>query len=272
VFENLNRFLSQNQKYSRLKVGQFVWRIRSGSLDANLQELLDNPDIHLPNVTNLLRVDRPSTSVARVSNFFLKRYNRTRPFKTLKSTIRIAPADRAFSMAGDLERAGILTPRALAVANKRLARVLLRSYLVTEDIGEARTLDQWQGHRRQAARQVAALVARLHDAGFIHRDLNPTNLLFNRRNQLLVVDLDTMRRLRLVPEHLAIRDVARFSRQSMLSQKISVSDRVCFLKEYCRVRGIAGWRPWWKQIGLLNRVEDERLARKSERRSRARDI
>jgi tRNA A-37 threonylcarbamoyl transferase component Bud32 len=268
VFENSDPSLWHNREFSRVKAGGFAWWVRRASLDDRLQKVLDNPDGYLPDVTNLPLTLRPSTSVSRVSNFFLKRYNRARPTKLLKSIFRCAPAQRAFDLACDLERVGILTPRALAVANKRLARVLLRSYLVTENIEEAKTLDQWQGHRGQAARQVAALVARLHDAGFIHRDLNPTNVLFNQLNQLLFVDLDTMRRVRLVPEYLAMDDVARFSRKALLCSKILLSDRVRFLKEYCRLRGVAGWRSWWKQIDHFNLIEYERLARKSKSPSR----
>jgi serine/threonine protein kinase len=263
VFEGSNHFPNPKSEFSRLKAGGFAWRVRCESLDATLQKLLDNPDLYLPDVTNLPLAHRPSTSVTRVFNFFLKRYNRARPTKLFKSVFRIAPAQRAFGLACDLERAGILTPRALAVSNKRVGRVLLRSYLVTENIEEAKTLDQWPGHRGQAARQVADLIARLHGAGFIHRDLNPTNVLFNQFNQLFFVDLDTMRRICPVPEYLAMDDVARFSRKALLCPKISLSNRARFLKEYCRLRGVAGWRSWWKQIDHLNRREDERLARKS---------
>jgi tRNA A-37 threonylcarbamoyl transferase component Bud32 len=162
-----------------------------------------------------------------------------------------------------LEQVGILTPRALAVANKRCARVLLRSYLVTETIQEASILDQCQADRIEAARNVAALVARLHDEGFIHRDLNPTNVLFDQGDRLLFVDLDTMRYLRVVPPRRALDDLARFSRKALLSSRISRTGRARFLKEYCRLRGFADWCSWWRHIEHLNCLEYGRLARKS---------
>jgi len=263
VFGNSTRSLWHNREFRHLKAGGFNWWVRRSFLDDNLRRVLENPDRYLPDLTNLPPGDRPSTSVARVSNFFLKRYNRARPSKMFKSIFRIAPAHRAFSLAHHLERVGIPTPRAMAVASERFARVLLRSYLVTENIQDARTLEQCGGDRIQAARNAAALVARLHDEGFIHIDLNPTNVLFNQFNQTLFVDLDTMRYIRLVPENRALDDLARFSREAVPSSKISRSNRARFLKEYCRLRGFGDWHSWWRHIEHLNRLEYARLARKS---------
>jgi tRNA A-37 threonylcarbamoyl transferase component Bud32 len=246
-----------------LNAGGFNWWVRRSALDDNLRKLLENPNDSLQDLAGLPPGDRPSTNVVRVSSFFLKRYNRVRPFKMFKSIFRIAPAQRAFCLAHHLERVGILTPRAIAVAIERVARVLFRSYLVTEHVQDAKTLEQCEGDRNQACLAVAALLSRLHGKGFVHRDLNPTNVLFDHGHQPLFVDLDTMRYVRQVPETQSMDDVARFSRKALLSGRISRSDRARFLKEYCRQRGFADWRSWWRRIEHLNRLEFERLARKS---------
>lgn len=262
VFKKPARSLRRDPEFQRVKAGGYTWWVRETSLDDDLLRVLEKPDSYLPDLTSLAPRERPSTSVAHVSNFFLKRFNRARPTKMFKSIFRIAPAQRAFCLANHLEQAGILTPRALAVTNKRSVRVLLRSYLVTENIPNATTLEQCRG-RIPAAVEVASLLARLHREGFVHRDLNPTNILFDRNRRLLFVDLDTMRYIRHVPEPRAMDDVARFSRKALLSARISRSDRARFLKEYCRLRGVTDWRSWWRLIEGLNCHEYERLARKS---------
>jgi len=257
---------SRHKEFQYLKAGRFRWLVHRSELDDTLRKLLENPDRHLPDLWNVPLGERPSTSIAHVSGFFLKRFNRASPTKMLKSVFRIAPSLRAFRMAWHLEGLGIPTARALAVTNKRFARVLLRGYLVTEVLHEAKTLEQWGGNRIQAARSVSALVARLHGAGFVHRDLNSTNVLFNQFHEPCVVDLDTMRYIRQVPAHLALDDLARFSRKALLCPKISRADRARFLKEYCRLRRMPDWRSAWNRIEQLNRVEYARLARKSDRK------
>jgi tRNA A-37 threonylcarbamoyl transferase component Bud32 len=264
VLENSPRSLRHNHAFHHWKTGGFCWLVRRAWLDDNLRELLGNPDRYLENLTGLPPGDWPSTSVARVSTFFLKRYNRASPAKMFKSIFRIAPAHRAFCLAHHLEQVGIPTPRVLAVANKRIARVLLRSYLVTENIQYARTLEQCEGVRIRAALAAASLLARLHDEGFIHRDLNPRNLLFDQNRRLLFVDLDTMRYVHRVTEDRALHDLARFSRQALLCAKVSRTDRARFLKEYCRLRRTTNWRSCWNRIAELDRAEFARLARKSD--------
>ena len=237
MFGKSNRSIQHAREFQRVKAGGYVWCVRRSALDDNFQKLLENPESHLLNAGKLPPGSRFSTNVASVSNFFLKRYSRARPSKLFKGIFRIAPAQRAFELACDLERVGILTPRVLAVAHKRVARVPLKSYLVTENLDGAMTLEQLEGDRMQAACDVALLVAQLHGEGFVHRDLNPTNIMFNRERRFLFVDLDTMRYIRAVPEHQALDDLARFSRKALLSAKISRSDRARFLKEYCHLRG-----------------------------------
>jgi tRNA A-37 threonylcarbamoyl transferase component Bud32 len=233
-----------------VRLGRLSWVIRSGTLTPELRGVLEDPDRHLCGETGRFRPVRknPATHVAVVGGYFLKRYNRDRPGRLVKSFFRLVPAQRAFDMALRLEQAGIDTPQVLAVAHRRAWGMLLGSYLITEYRPEAVTAFRWEGNHRRAARSLAGFVARLHDAGFFHRDLHLANLMMESAGNPLLIDLDGMRYLGRLSERKARWELARFSRNALKARHISRSTRGHFLAEYCRLRRLGSWRDWWKRI------------------------
>ena len=233
-----------------VRMGNLAWRVRGGALTSTLLDLLENPDRYLPDKRDSHHPARRGfpTSIAPVSGYFLKRYNRDRPGRLLKSFFRLVPAQRAFDMAVQLEKAGIDTPAAVAVAHQRRCGMLLKSYLVTVFRAEAVTALKWKGNPRPAARRLAGFVARLHDGGFFHRDLHLANLMLEGEGHPLLVDLDGMRYLGRISERKALWELARFSRNALKAPHISRSTRGHFLAEYCRLRGLGSWKSWWRRI------------------------
>ena len=108
--------------------------------------------------------------MGRAGGVVLKRYNLRKLTNLLKDLFRASKARRAFRKAYHLELAGVPTARPLATADRRLGGLLLRSYLLMEEIPDAQHLGQWRGDPYVAARTAAALLPKLHHEGFRHRD------------------------------------------------------------------------------------------------------
>jgi len=153
--------------------------------------------------------------------------------------------------AAKLEAIGVPTITPVALGERRVRNFLLENFLVTKEIPDTLPLDEFverrlplmpaarQGRlRRDLARVLADLTARLHDAGFVHQDFHPGNLLIrlgpDDSLKLAVIDLDALRMAsRLswadVRENLALLNHYFWSRCNR-------SDRFRFLQAYLKAR------------------------------------
>jgi serine/threonine protein kinase len=153
--------------------------------------------------------------------------------------------------AAKLEAIGVPTITPVALGERRVRRFLLENYLVTKEIPDTQPLDEFvecqlpliepvrQGRlRRDLARVLADLTARLHDAGFVHKDFHPGNLLIRIEPddtlRLAVIDLDALRVTRRlswdgVRENLALLNHYFWSRCNR-------ADRYRFLTAYLKAR------------------------------------
>src|SRR5262249_40447474 len=91
---------------------------------------------------------------------------------------------------GDLRAIGVPTITPIALGEQRKRLFLFATYLITPEAPDAiplnefieRRLPQWPPLRQARVRQrlasaLAALTARLHNAGFVHQDFHPGNIL-----------------------------------------------------------------------------------------------
>ena len=153
--------------------------------------------------------------------------------------------------AAKLEAIGVPTITPVALGERRVRKFLLENYLVTKEIPDTVPLDEFvecrlpliepvrQGRlRRDLARVLADLTARLHDAGFVHQDFHPGNLLIRIEPddtlRLAVIDLDALRVTRRlswdgVRENLALLNHYFWSRCNR-------ADRYRFLAAYLKAR------------------------------------
>jgi 3-deoxy-D-manno-octulosonic acid kinase len=189
----------------------------------------------------------------------------------VKGALSLSRAGRAWRMAHALERAGVATPRAVAVTGTGWWPARRPSFLVTEEIPGAVTLDAWRGPRIEAARRLGELVARLHAGGFSHPDLNAGNLVLDPAGRPWLVDLDTARRLgptsrlRAVGRFHAVGDLARLARRVAVFPGITRTDRLRFLQRYAEVNGDGDWRRWWRLVALRAEAAQARRARRTAR-------
>jgi tRNA A-37 threonylcarbamoyl transferase component Bud32 len=188
-----------------------------------------------------------------------------------------------------LARIGVPTISPIALGEQRKGTFLFENYLVTRAIAGMVPLDEFVEcrlaeldlSRRARVRQalavaVAELTARLHDAGLIHQDFHPGNLLVGLevgdRPRLAMIDLDALRVRRDlgwadVRENLALlnhyfwlrcdrSDRQRFLRAYLLSRGVEPPDLGDFargIEEATRAWAERLWRRWGRRCQGSNK-------------------
>jgi tRNA A-37 threonylcarbamoyl transferase component Bud32 len=238
LFRRSKRCLRRNREFEIERAGGLKWHIRVPFCNATLRQILQDPDRFLESQAQILKPGRTST-VGRNDGVVLKRFNLRKFFSLVKDLGRSSRARRAYQQAYHLELLGIPTARSIATADRRVCGLLTRSYFLMQEIAGARDLGTiLRGGDPPAGliEQVAALVARLHEEGFSHRDLKETNLMLDDRDTLHVLDLDGLKFMERVPERRAALDLLRLARGTGAYPAVTRRHRVQFLVKYCRLR------------------------------------
>jgi serine/threonine protein kinase len=153
-----------------------------------------------------------------------------------------------------LRAIGVDTIDPIALGEQRKRAFLFENYLITLAIPQTVPLDEFverilprmaperQAKVRQSlAREIAVLTAHLHDAGLIHQDFHPGNLLVrfdaDDRPHLSLIDLDALRSTRRLDWRVAMKNLALLNHYFWL--RCSRADRRRFLGEYLRSRKMA---------------------------------
>ena len=232
--------------------GPIRWKLRAGVEVGALESLLRDPDRFLTD-RQLLIADSALITLGQVpplepngSKLVLRRLNYGRWRHRLRDLFRATRAERAFRHGLELERAGVNTPRNIAVGVERVLRWPRRAYLLTEWVPEAVTLQDWLARHQALSRaqvyDLADLLAGLHRAGFSHRDLKASNVLFDRSLRPWLIDLDGIRRLGLAGQRRAVSDLARLAWEFARYPRVLMRSGPRFLKRYCAQRAIVGPR------------------------------
>ncbi len=240
---------------SRLHSG-LCWTVRAGMAEGTLDAVLEAPDAFLADPTHHFKNSRNVTiaSIPRAgeTGWVLRRLNYGKRLHRLRDSLRPTRAHRAFSHGLRLEQAGVATARVLAVGEIRRLGWPVRAYLLTEEIPNAETLHQLLQSRAPtlpaALASLAEALAKLHDAGYLHRDLKATNVLFDNQSHAHLIDLDGVRRMRGPTHRQAVADLARLAKDMMAVPTFSRDDWDAFLQTYCRHRGLTDWRSWRTEI------------------------
>ena len=182
-----------------------------------------------------------------------------------------------------LHAIGIPTVTPIALGEQRKGKLLFENYLVTPEIPGSVPLDEfvehrlpeWPARRRTRMRQelaesLAVLTAKLHDAGFVHQDFHPGNILVrigdDDRPSLAMIDLDALR----VAPHLSWSDAGK--NLALLNHyfwlRSDRADRSRFLRHYLSARQSDAPDPrlFARQIEQATRAWAERLWRRWGRR------
>jgi len=129
----------------------------------------------------------------------LKEHNWGNIWQTLRKTFTVSKARRAFAQAFWLQSRQIVTPRPLALLERRTAGVLGSSMLITEYIPGQSLYHLLRNGRldgerfRAVADQIAEACARLLRCSCAHNDLKPENLIVDARERVWLIDLENCR-------------------------------------------------------------------------------
>jgi hypothetical protein len=216
--------------------------------------------------------------------FYLKRYRYPTWRKRLRGCLRGTlfgrhRAHREYRLLDQMRTLSLPTVRPVAHGARRRLGTVVACFLITEEVPGAENLTAFAarlsgGRRALAARdarligvRLARQVARMHDAGFAHGQLYWRNLLIRfdpvDQPEFFFLDPRPRRGRRRVGRALNwwLDELAQLTASSM--PFTDLRDRLCFLREYCRMRRIS------TDTEQLFR-EVERLARRWQRRENQR--
>jgi tRNA A-37 threonylcarbamoyl transferase component Bud32 len=181
---------------------------------------------------------------------------------------------------------GIPTIYPIALGERRKRRFLFENYLVTWEIPDTVPLDDFlEQHlwklrepqqsriRHQLATQLAILTARLHNAGLLHVDFHPGNILVRLKRdeapELIMIDLDALRQNTRLSWSKAQQNLALLDHYFWL--RSSRTDRHRFVMAYLKNRSeaVPDARAFVLSIERATRAWAERLWRRWGRRCRS---
>jgi tRNA A-37 threonylcarbamoyl transferase component Bud32 len=228
------RCLKTNRDFARKQFGALRWHVRLSALNATLESVLRDPDAFLGHARSL-KAGRSST-VGAANLLVVKRFNFRRWLRPFKDLFRQSRARAAFVKAYHLELCGVLTARVFAAADERVLGLVRRGFVVMEEIPGAVVLPNWAGDERIAARRVGALIAKLHNEGFAHRDLKETNIVFSANGQPYLIDLEGLRFVGVLRMETAMANCARLAEGVGTAGKLNRSTFFAFMCAYIRAR------------------------------------
>ena len=244
--------------------GEFVLE-RRGSLSMHvlgtlIQDLLSNmepdPDhfFDLPGCEIIK--DQKKIKVARVKikiqgdlrTIYLKRYNAFSWRYRFGSLFQASGALRSLRGAAILSESGIRTARPLAAVDSRSWGMLNRSFFLSEEIENGKTVDAYwreelltikgkEGMRRRYRflRRMGELFHCLHNQEVYHNDLKDANILVCRDSSggaehLYLLDLEGIRRYRKLNRRRQIKNLVQLNRT--LGKYLRATDKLRFLESY----------------------------------------
>ena len=168
-----------------------------------------------------------------------------------------------------LLQAQVNTPQPLAImAVDRCGEY--HEYLLTAAIPAAVSLQHWlstQEQRRSAAdfrvrgdllRQLGLQLQRLHQHGFDHRDLKPTNILISEhlgRSQVWLIDLDGVWRWPWIPGPRRVQNLARLWAGVATLKGVTRTDALRLLRAYLTPEQQRSWKTLWRRIARRSAVK-----------------
>ncbi|MGQ0552000.1 MAG: lipopolysaccharide kinase InaA family protein [Planctomycetota bacterium] len=174
----------------------------------------------------------------------------------------LSPARHEYLAMAEFCRLGLPTVRPLAFAERRAGSLLRESWFLGRLVVGARTVAAAQREAFERGDQVrvlelarAALAAtqQLHAAPWHHRDLHADNLLLTERQEVLITDLHSARRVRRLAREHRLENLTRLLYSMRAVLDLGREDVAELVREYARARGD-------EEVGLLESVR-EGLAR-----------
>jgi len=271
---------------------------------AQWREALADPAALLDGPGAAVIKDSPSSRVVRRRlrvgphelDVFIKRPRRKKAIRWLLDAFRDSRPLRAFRLGHALLTRHIHNALPLAALERRRGPLLLDSILITEAVADGVHLNRFlslhlgsregdgsvpPARRRRLAREVlwllGRLVRRLHTEGFAHRDLKASNLLVlwdgsaDATPEIIMIDLDGLRRVRHVSQRLQFRGLMRLNVSLFKCPAVNHAGRLRMLLGYLRRPGSGriDFKPYWRELQRWSARKLRRQIRSRQRRQRA---
>ena len=179
---------------------------------------------------------------------FLKRYDRPSILSQLKNWLnhhsRRSYGFFDFELANKLAALGINTPKTICYGEQRGRFFEKRSFIITEKIPNAESLEQKLPNcfeapataenlklRRNFIAQLAAFVKKFHETNYRHRDLYFSHIFYNSDSGFYLIDLARAFKPILLAERFRIKDIAQLY-YSAPGRYFSKTDRLRFYLGY----------------------------------------
>ncbi len=190
---------------------------------------------------------------------FVKHFHSRSILRRLACRLGISDAKRELCFARYLNSCGVPAAPVLAATWRGAVQ-----WVVTKAVRPAQSGDEWHVARlarggegreaiRQVARRLAEMVARMHAAGVIHRDLHAGNVQVRsgeRRGELVLMDLHRVRRRRRLSRRAKAANLAQLCHDR--APFTTRSERLRFLRDYLRFSGAGGsLRGWDMMVSLF---------------------
>lgn len=249
------------------------------SLDAPLEDA-DAQVLKRSSGSQVARLDLPDGPG--VLRCIYKRWRPRNVREILLSWLRTSKAMHAWRMGHALRQRGIATPRPLAVIERRTLTRGVCSYVLWEQISDAKHLHRVaerlsmlpRRRGRHALRGLASRLARLlrslHQAGFGHRDLKAANILVQgppeAPNGIYLLDLDAASHHRAVPWRRRLRDLSRLLVSFTQGTTVNRAAKLRFFDAYLH-GGLDRAGHWKTQCRCLDGLAQRKM-RRNRRRGR----
>ena len=280
------RALEGNRYYRRVRSAVAVGHVVTDLAPADVEALLADPDAPFRRAGAAVLKDSPSSTVLETEvvvggesrRVIYKRFRATARDPWL-ALLRRPAALRSWVFGHGLRERCLPSPRPLAVLHRRRHGLLRDGYLLTEKVVGAAELgrfvsdlttlppDQRRGARRGLVDQVARLVRDLHRRHLSHRDLKAANVLVRGEPgggvALWLIDLVGVRRHRRLSRRRRVLDLTRLHASFRGGELVSRADKLRFLRAYLAwgLKGKAGWKDWWREIGAATEAKVRRNRR-----------
>jgi len=268
------------------------WRQALADPDA----LFSGPDVQvIKDSPSSLVVRRPLRVGPHELDVYIKRPRRKKAIRWVLDAFRASRPLRAFRLGHALLTRHIHNALPLAALEKRRGPLLLDSILITEAVADGMHLNRFLARhlgagngddlaapaRRRLARDVlwllGRLVRRLHAEGFAHRDLKASNLLVvwpraaQAAPEIIMIDLDGLRRVRHVSQRLQFRGLMRLNVSLFECPAVNHAGRLRMLLGYLRRPGVGriGFKPYWRELQRWSARKLRRQIRSRQQRQRA---
>jgi heptosyltransferase-2 len=200
------------------------------SYRSRLQFEINSPERELSTTVFMKRYDCPPIMV-QLKNWMSHHNHRSDAFLEFDAAYKLAASD-------------INTPKVVCYGEQRNALFETRSFIITEKIPDAESLERklpdcFEGaatieklkQRRNFIVQAAAFIKKFHETNYRHRDLYFSHIFYNERGKFYLIDLARVFRPILMRKRFQIKDIAQVY-YSAPGKHFSRTDRLRFYMTY----------------------------------------